>query len=140
MTPIEETTGYHLAQVCRMRRNLIAATVEQFGLYVGQDLILVQLWHEEGLPQSQLAERAGIEVSTMTKTLQRLERYGLVERRQDTEDTRIWRVFLTEKGRSLQPTVTEKWHQAEQRTFVGFTADEYTLLSSLLQRIEENLS
>ena len=140
MASIQETAGYHLAQICRMRRNLINTAIESFGLYVGQDLIMVQLWNEEGLRQSQLAERSGIEVSTMTKTLQRLERYGLVERRQDTEDTRVTRVFLTEEGRSLKPTVTEQWNQAEQQTFVGFTTEEYALLSSFLQRIEKNLS
>ncbi len=140
MASIQETAGFHLALVCRSRRNLIATAVEPFGLYVGQDLIMVQLWNEEGLTQSHLAERVGIEVSTMTKALQRLERYGFVERRQDTQDTRVWRVFLTEQGRSLCPIVTEKWNQAEQRTFADFTADEQVLLISFLQRIEKNLA
>jgi len=140
MASIQETTGFYLALVCRSRRNLIATAVEPFGLYVGQDLIMVQLWNEEGLTQSQLAERVGIEVSTMTKALQRLERYGFVERRQDTQDTRVWHVFLTEQGRALCPIVTEKWNQAERRTFADFTADEQVLLVSFLQRIEKNLS
>jgi len=140
MVSIQQTIGFHLAQVCRTRRNLIALTVEPFGLHVGQDLIMVQLWNEEGLTQSQLAERVGIDVSTMTKALQRLERYSFVERRQDTEDTRVWRVYLTEQGRALAPIVTEHWNQAERRTFAGFTADECTLLCSFLERIEENLT
>ena len=137
MASIQETAGFHLALVCRSRRNLIATAVEPFGLYVGQDLIMVQLWNEEGLT---LAERVGIEVSTMTKALQRLERYGFVERRQDAHDTRVWRVFLTEQGRALCPIVTEKWNQAEQCTFADFTADEQALLVSFLQRIEKNLA
>ncbi len=140
MAAIQETTGFHLALVCRSRRNLIATAVEPFGLYAGQDLIMVQLWNEEGLTQSHLAERVGIEVSTMTKALQRLERYGFVERRQDDEDTRVWHVFLTEQGRALRPTVTEKWNQAEQLTFAGFSTEEQALLVSFLQRIEKNLT
>ena len=76
----------------------------------------------------------------MTKALQRLERYGFVERRQDDEDTRVWHVFLTEQGRALRPTVTEKWNQAEQLTFAGFTTEEQALLVSFLQRIEKNLT
>jgi DNA-binding MarR family transcriptional regulator len=139
MASIQETVGFHLTLVSRARRNLIAAEIEQFGLYVGQDLIMVQLWNEEGLTQSHLAERVGIEVSTMTKALQRLERYGLVRRCHDTEDTRVIRVFLTEQGRALKPVVTEQWLQAEQRTFAGFTSDEYALLGSFLERIEKNL-
>ena len=140
MAAIQETAGYHLALVTRARRNLIATVVEPFGLYVGQDLIMVELWNEEGLTQSHLAQRVGIEVSTMTKALQRLERYGFVERRQDIQDTRVWHVFLTEQGRSLRPIVTEKWNQAEQLTFANFTADEKALFVSFLRRIEENLA
>jgi len=140
MVSIQQTIGFHLAQVCRIRRNLITVIIEPFGLHAGQDLIMVQLWNEEGLTQSQLAERVGIDVSTMTKALQRLERYGFVERRQDTEDTRVWRVCLTEQGRALDPIVTEHWQQAEQRTFAGFTEDERTLLCSFLERIEQNLA
>jgi DNA-binding MarR family transcriptional regulator len=140
MVSIQETTGFLLAQVCRTRRNLVAVTVEPFGLHVGQDLIMVELWNEEGLTQSQLAERVGIDASTMTKTLQRLERYGFVERQQDKDDTRVWRVCLTNEGRALKPTVTERWNEAEQRTFAGFTAEEHVLLRSFLERIEQNLA
>lgn len=139
MASIEETVGFHLTLVSRARRNLIAAEIEPFGLYVGQDLIMVQLWNEEGLTQSHLAERVGIDVSTMTKALQRLERYGLVRRCHDTEDTRVIRVHLTEQGRALEPVVTEKWLQAEQRTFAGFSDDEYALMCNFLERIEKNI-
>ena len=140
MLSIQETTGFLLSQVCRTRRNLIAVVVEPFGLHVGQDLIMVQLWNEEGLTQTQLAERVGIDASTMTKTLQRLERYGFVERHPDREDTRVSRVCLTEEGRALKPIVTERWNEAEQRTFAGFTDDEHALFCSFLERIEQNLA
>ncbi len=140
MTHIQDTVGFRLTQVTRMRRNLIALMVEPLGLYVGQDLIMVQLWNEEGMTQSHLAERAGVDVSTMTKTLQRLERRGLVTRRQDSEDTRVWRVFLTEQGRALESSITEGWLEAEQRTFQGFTSEDRSLFVAFLQRIEKNLS
>jgi MarR family transcriptional regulator, organic hydroperoxide resistance regulator len=140
MHPIEETVGFHIALPCRAHRNLIAQQLATFGLYVGQELILVQLWKEEGLTQTVLAERVGIDVSTMTKALQRLERYGLVTRQLDSNDTRIWRVFLTDQGRTLQPQITAAWDQVEQHALAGFTPDESAMLSQLLQRIERNLT
>jgi DNA-binding MarR family transcriptional regulator len=140
MVHIQDTVGFRLTLVTRMRRNLIASMLERSGLYVGQDLIMVQLWREEGLTQSQLAEGAGVDVSTMTKTLQRLERHGLVHRRQDSEDMRVWRVFLTEQGRTLESSVTEGWLEAEQQTFQGFTSEDYEHFVALLRRIEKNLS
>jgi hypothetical protein len=45
MKRIQDTVGFRLAQVCRVRRNRIALTLDPLGLYVGQDLIMVQLRH-----------------------------------------------------------------------------------------------
>ena len=100
----------------------------------------MQLWAEEGLTQSQLAERVGIDVSTMTKALQRLERYGLVERCQDTQDTRVSRVHLTEAGRALQPAVTDALNQVEMRAFAGFSDSERASSAAMLCRVADNLS
>ncbi|MBA2681487.1 MAG: MarR family transcriptional regulator [Ktedonobacteraceae bacterium] len=140
MTSIEETIGYRIALLCRTHRNYGAVMLEPLGIYIGQELILAQLWREEGMNQSLLASRVGVEVSTMTKTLQRLERYGLVERRQDTEDTRVWHVFLTEQGRALQPALTTEWEKIEQQTLAGFSDDERTVLCGFLDRIKQNLA
>ena len=140
MIPIQETVGYRLALACRAHRNDAAASFAALGLYVGQDLILVQLWAEEGLTQSHLAERVGIDVSTMTKALQRLERYGLVERCQDADDTRVSRVHLTERGRALQPAVTEVLNRVETRAFAGFSDNERASLTAMLCRVADNLS
>jgi len=140
MIPIQETVGYRLALACRAHRNDAAASFAALGLYVGQDLILVQLWAEEGLTQSRLAERVGIDVSTMTKALQRLERYGLVERCQDTQDTRVSRVHLTEEGRALQPAVTEVLNRVELRAFAGFSDSERASITAMLCRVADNLS
>ncbi len=101
---------------------------------------MVQLWFEEGLTQSSLAERVGVDVSTMTKALQRLERYGLVRRCQDAEDSRVSRVFLTDQGRDLESTITTEFAEIEERTLAGLTADERALLSRLLERMKKTLA
>jgi hypothetical protein len=80
MRSIEETVSFRIVLACRAHRNVMAQQLDTLSLYVGQELILGQLWKEEGLTQSCLAERVGIDVSRMTKALQRLERYGLVTR------------------------------------------------------------
>lgn len=140
VTPIEASVSFRMALACRAHRNLAVASLAPFGLYVGQELILAQLWSEEGVTQSCLAGRVGIDLSTMTKALQRMERYGLIERRSDTEDIRATRVFLTEQGRALQPQITAMWHELEERTLAGFTGDERAFLAKLLQRVEQNLT
>jgi len=140
IVPIQETVSFRLAEVCRAHRNLAVVMLDPLGLHPGQDLIMVQLWVEEGLTQSSLAERVGVDVSTMTKALQRLERYGLVHRCPDAEDARVSRVFLTDHGRDLEPRITAKFAQIEERTLAGLTTDERAMLSGLLGRMKDNLS
>jgi MarR family transcriptional regulator, organic hydroperoxide resistance regulator len=139
MVDIQETISFRLTKVCRGQRNLTATMLNSFGLYPGQDLILMQLWKEEGITQTRLAARVGIDVSTLTKSLQRLERYGLVRRTQDAEDTRVVRVYLTEKGRTLEGAISTEWVNIEAKTLAGLTNDERNFLSGVLRRIESNL-
>ncbi len=140
MTRVHDTISFHLAQVCRNHRNLAATQLAPHGLHAGQDLILAQLWQEDGVTQSCLAERVGVDVSTMTKALQRLERYGFVRRCQDSEDTRAVRVHLTDEGRALESVVAAMFLQVEARTLAGFTEVERAFLAQLLYRMKDNLS
>ena len=140
MSSNEDSVSFWIALTCRSHRNAAALGLAEFGLYVGQEFILDQLWREEGITQSCLAGRLGIDLSTMTKSLQRMERNGLIERRSDAEDTRATCVFLTDQGRALQPKIIAMWQQLEERSLAGFTCDERAFLAKLLQRIEQNLT
>lgn len=139
MATFQHTIGYRLAHMCRAHRNYAVVMLEPYGLYPGQDLVLMQLWDEEGITQICLAERTGVDASTMTKTLQRLERRGFVERRADPDDTRATRVFLTPAGRDLETAIAAQWEQLEERTLAGFSLDERTFLRRLLRRVEDNI-
>jgi DNA-binding MarR family transcriptional regulator len=136
---LEETVGYRIALASRAHRNVTARVLAQFGLYLGQELILAELWQEDGLTQTCLAGRVGIDLSTATKALQRLERYGLIERQTDPDDIRAQRVRLTAQGRALQTPVTAAWYDLEERALRGLSCDERATLADLLRRIEANL-
>ena len=54
-----------------------------------------------------LSRAVGIEPGTMTKTLQRMERNGLVQRRRDLRDGRSVTIHLTERSRRLEPALKD---------------------------------
>lgn len=138
--PIDETVGYALAQACKVHRNRTDAALNMVGLHVGQEMILLQLWREEGIAQSQLVERLCVEPPTVTKMLQRMEREGLIERRPDAEDARVSRVFLTPCGRAIQSKVECSWQSVEERVIAGMTPEERLLLRRLLFVVRDNLA
>jgi DNA-binding MarR family transcriptional regulator len=136
---MQETVGFAIAQLCKAHRNSVAAKLSELGLHVGQEMILMQLWEEEGLAQSQLVERMCVEPPTLTKMLQRIEREGFVERRPDAEDARVSRVYLTERGRSLREAVEAVWHEVEAETIKGMTTEERMLFRRFLLQARTNL-
>ncbi len=140
MKQIRDFVGFQLVQVCRAHRQSADDELSTVGIHVGQEMMLLQLWAEDGLTQSQLAQCAKVEPPTMTKMVQRMEHAGLVVRRPDPQDARISRVYLTEQGRSLEQPVLRVWTQLEERTLAGLTQVEQMLLRRMLLQIGTNLS
>ena len=138
--PLHDYIGFRILQIHRAHRNRAEAALNELGLYTGQEMLLFQLWKQEGLTQSELVEILCVDPSTVTKTLQRLEQAGLVERRQDAEDARVSRVYLTLKGRGLEAPVRKIWDNLEALTIQGLSEVEKALLRRLLDQIETNLS
>jgi len=138
--PIGETSGYLLARACKAHRGGVGATLAELGLHVGQEMVLSHLWRQDGLAPSKLAERLGVEPPTVTNTLSRMEKAGLLERCRDPGDARCTRVYLTEKGRELREAVERRWEAVQKRAFAGITADEEALLRDLLVKIHGNLT
>lgn len=68
------------------------------GLTIPQMRLLWTLRDEDGLPVGALAERLGVNPSTITGHVDRLVRQGLVRREEDAGDRRIVRNYLTEAG------------------------------------------
>jgi DNA-binding MarR family transcriptional regulator len=92
-----------------------------------------------GLTHTDLAARLHVQPATITKMIKRMEKAGFLERRQDPDDQRISRVYLTEAGRAIQSDVLRVWHALEEETFAGFTQEERMLLRRLFLQMRENL-
>ena len=139
MHAFEEDLNYQLIQFVKEHRKLAEEALSQLGLHVSQELVLFVLWREEGLSQSELAARLRVELPTLTKAVHRMERAGLLVRQADEKDTRVSRVYLTEKGRELYAPALKVWQDLETRTLRGMTEIEKALLRRLLQQAVSNL-
>jgi DNA-binding MarR family transcriptional regulator len=134
-----ESAGFVVGQVCRLFRGRAHELLDEIGLYPGQHFVLCALWDREGIAQSELAEALYVQPATVTNALQRMERVGLVERRQDADDQRVSRVYLTEQGRALRESVHRVWGALEDEALAGFDDEERAQLERLLLRLRDNL-
>jgi MarR family transcriptional regulator, organic hydroperoxide resistance regulator len=136
---MKESVGFSLAQACRAHRSAVDSELRAIGLHVGQEMILVRLWENEGQTQSELAEQLAVEPPTITRMIQRMEHDSLLVRHPDAEDARVQRVCLTAKGRALREQVEQIWAKIEDAMVVGLTQEERMLLRRLLIQVRNNL-
>jgi DNA-binding MarR family transcriptional regulator len=132
---IEETVAYALLKAMKSTRGAIDPVLAERGVHTGQDLLLSALWRADGVTQTELAARLGIEAPTVSKALQRLERTGYVRR--ESGPGRARRVYLTDEGRALRAPVERAWRNADRRVARRLGADDMAELRRILSRLTQ---
>ena len=85
------------------------------GLTPRQLAVMMVIGDEEGLNQTELVERTGIDRSTMADLIARLTRRGLVQRRRTREDARAYAIKLSPQGTKLLREARPGAAAADQR-------------------------
>jgi len=126
-------TRVSLAATAAMKRRFVAAGIGFVRpAYLGS---LMSLWHEDGLKMIDLGRKAGLEPSTMTGLLDRMERDGLVERRPDPADRRVLKIFLTGAGAGAREAVVRIVDETLTGIFSGIDAGEIEALKGLMRKV-----
>ncbi|MEU3618916.1 MarR family transcriptional regulator [Streptomyces sp. NPDC006872] len=129
-----------LFRAARAHRLVAGTLLRDTGLYTGQELLMMQLWERGEQRQSDLIKTLGLDPSTVTKMLQRLEQSGFVTRKPSPDDRRAVVVSATRAGRALRDRVRQAWRELEAATAAGFTKAEFEQAMRVLTRIEANLT
>jgi DNA-binding MarR family transcriptional regulator len=112
--------------------------LQPYGVTPVQYALLHLLWEKEGQHGAELGERLRLDSATITGLLDRLAHQGLVERKPDPKDRRVNRIYVTERGRTLEKSLTEAMKQSNQNILADFTEEETQLLKSMLVRLGFN--
>jgi len=100
--------------------------------------VLMSLWRDDGLSAVELARRAGLEPSTMTGLLDRMERDRLLERRADPDDRRAQRIYLTETGRTVREPALAVVDRTLARVLDGVADNDLIRVKDTLRRVLAN--
>ena len=130
---IEDTRLFQMLKVLRRVRGEIAPVLAEHGLHPGQELLLAQLWREDGLTHGQLVARLRVQPPTVTKALQRLEKAGFVRR--EPGDGHGRRVHLTSSGRELRVPVEQAWATADRQMLDQLSSEEQDFLGQIVSRL-----
>jgi len=87
-----------LHRVGQCAADLFASEISESDLTPRQYAVLVTVAGNEGLSQTGLVERTGIDRSTLADIVRRMLKKGLLQRRRTREDARAYAVRLTDEG------------------------------------------
>ncbi len=120
---------------------VVSQQLEEFiELSMPQMRILFEALEPKGVSQSTLTKQYQIDPASITRTVQAMERDGLITRHPDENDNRLMRVYITDKGRQLTESLPPQLVIFEQQVVKGLTDSEILLLHSLLEKIEGQMN
>lgn len=128
---------HDLARASRMEADRRAGA---HGLTLAQWKILMHLERQPGLSQKELSELLEVEPISVARLIDRLEQHGMVERRDDPTDRRIWRLHL-KKGASpaLRSLAGERTEMLEALV-AGLTPAEIKAVERAMVQMKENVA
>ena len=101
--------------------------------------VLGTVAEHEGLSQTDIVERTGIDRSTMTDIVRRLSKKGLLQRRRTKDDARAYAVKLSEEGHKLLRTVgplAKKVDQQILEALPGAKGDFLERLQAIVDKLQ----
>ena len=127
-----------LAMTSMLKRGFAVANIGGVKpAYLG---VLWCLLREEGVKMNELGRCAGLEPSTMTGLLDRMERDNLVERRADPTDRRAQLIWLTPQGKSAKNVILQVVNDTLDTALRGIPEKDMEQTKSILRTILSNAS
>jgi len=136
----DSNIGFLVHDVARLMRTMYDRRMAPLGLTRSQWWVLNHLYFNEGISQTEFASVLDIEKATVGRLLDRLEAKGWVARKNDPQDKRTKRVYLTEK---VQPTLQIMRDMAavtRDEAVRSLNKTERKQLRNMLKRMRDDLS
>ncbi|MFG3266422.1 MarR family winged helix-turn-helix transcriptional regulator [Streptomyces bobili] len=132
--------SYALFQLARAHRGYAAAMLRDMNLHPGQELLLMHLFDREGQTQSELLEAVGLDHSTVSKSLRRMQEAGLLTREPAQHDRRAMVVKLTDKGRDMKEPIAAMWKTLEEASVHNLSKAQAETFITLAQLITKTVT
>ncbi len=115
--------------------DVLESAAVRHGIGMRGQLVLSALRAQSGRTQLALGADLGLDKTTLTTVLDKLENTGLIRRQPDPQDRRVRIPTITEAGEQLQERVDHDVHLAERELLATLEPDERRILEDTLRRL-----
>ena len=132
---IESCIFFQLANAGKAGTRYWRDRVAPFGVTSVQALILVSLTARDQVTAKELGQAVRLDSATLTGTLDRMVKAGLLERRTDAEDRRAISICLTPDGRKTGKDISAIVADANRDFLKRLSPAEALMLKELLHKL-----
>lgn len=141
MTIQKQSLREILFQIELLKRRKVQRFLLDIGLTPGQGQarILVYLSSHSSVTQKEIADRCMLDVTTMSRVLNKLEEMGLISRQRDPGCRRAYQIGVTEAGRQKAEEVNRGFERLEEMLCRELSEEEIGSLMTGLKKVKESL-
>ena len=130
---------YYMSHVVAQSQRKIQEAIAPLNIAPNQWRVLFLLHDQGELSISEISEESLIEVSTLSRLLNSLEKRKLIGRMRDADDQRYTRIRLTDQGQDVYEKVLPVVANQLEFTLQGFSSADRKTLLRLLKKMKENV-
>ncbi len=130
---------YLITQLSHHLNTDLIEKLRRDGINIARWRILAVLAMGDGITINEIADRAMMQQSALSRVLMKMEDEQYVARIPRRNDTRYVEVFLTDKGRDLFQSLDPVVRRRQDRLLDGFSPAEAEAAFSLIRRLIRNL-
>ncbi len=131
---------FYLLNRAASRYNVVIEShLRRIGIDIPTWRVLMILGEREPLAIGQVAKSAVINLSTMMRIVERMDKAGLIAIAPSETDGRVKEIALTVEGRAKLAAARESTAPVYETIIRGFSAGDFSRLLDLLGRLYDNL-
>ncbi|TDF95923.1 MarR family winged helix-turn-helix transcriptional regulator [Paenibacillus piri] len=136
---LQESISYWIKKIYQETGQLYNQRLAKYGLTTAQVSVLALLWNfGDGLTQKELHEKLRIRPASLTNVLDMLVAGGWVVRKQDEEDARVKRIYLTDSGKAQESVCAGILAEIERHVQQHLAPEEKAIMLMWLKKIERS--
>lgn len=130
-----------LFQIELLKRRKVQRFLMDIGLTPGQGQarILAYLSSHSSVTQKEIADSCMLDVTTMSRVLNKMEEMGLISRQRDPGCRRAYQIGLTEAGRQKAEEVNRGFESLEEMLCRELSGEEISSMTAGLEKVKESL-
>ncbi|MGG7079506.1 MarR family winged helix-turn-helix transcriptional regulator [Clostridium sardiniense] len=132
---VENTIFSRLNRLIVKIKKSMAKELKPYDVTLEQWSLLTRLWKQDSVSQTELAIRTNKDLPTVTRSLNKLIKKGLIEKRDNPEDSRASVICLTKAGRELEVPLDSIAKEVELKITNSMELSELEIFKKLMKNI-----